>query len=156
MNQMLERDPPMPETVGAEPSARVVLMTADGGSIDITDAAGDLLVLARGTVHAPNDRAVGGAAGCPPALAVLCRHLGRCEGRCTPAASAPTAPPPTDHLTGRESQVVAHVRQGFTNKEIARRLGIQEDTVKKHLQAVFGKLGVRRRALVALRHGSAA
>jgi hypothetical protein len=25
-----------------------------------------------------------------------------------------------------------------------------EDTVKKHLQSVFGKLGVRRRALVAL------
>ena len=46
------------------------------------------------------------------------------------------------------------MRQGFTNKEIARRLGIQEDTVKKHLQAVFSKLGVRRRALVALSRGA--
>jgi DNA-binding NarL/FixJ family response regulator len=53
-------------------------------------------------------------------------------------------------LTDRQTQIVAHLRQGFTNKEIARRLGIQEDTVKKHLQAVFGKLGVHRRALVAL------
>jgi LuxR family maltose regulon positive regulatory protein len=52
--------------------------------------------------------------------------------------------------------VVAHVRQGFTNKEIARRLGIQEDTVKKHLQAVFGKLGVHRRALLALRRATGA
>ena len=102
----------MSVTAGPSPNARVMLMTADGGSIDITDAAGDLLVLARGTV--PNDRAA----------------------------------------TGRESQVVAHVRQGFTNKEIARRLGIQEDTVKKHLQAVFGKLGVRRRALLALGGGA--
>jgi DNA-binding NarL/FixJ family response regulator len=154
MKQMLEREPPMSVTAGAEPNARVVLMTADGGSIDITDAAGDLLVLARSTVQAPNDRADAGAAGCPPALAVLCKHLGRCEGRCAPAA--PAAPAAPDHLTGRESQVVAHVRQGFTNKEIARRLGIQEDTVKKHLQAVFGKLGVHRRALVALRRASTA
>ena len=57
-------------------------------------------------------------------------------------------------LTDRQSQIVGHLRQGFTNKEIARRLGIQEDTVKKHLQAVFGKLGVRRRALVALANGA--
>jgi DNA-binding NarL/FixJ family response regulator len=156
MKHMLEREPQMSETTGAEPNARVVLMTADGGSIDITDAAGDLLVLARSTVQAPNDRAA--ATACPPALAVLCRHLRRCEGRCAPAAHIPPAATATatDQLTGRESEVVAHVRQGFTNKEIARQLGIQEDTVKKHLQAVFGKLGVHRRALVALRRATAA
>lgn len=144
----------MSVTAGPSPNARVMLMTADGGSIDITDAAGDLLVLARGIV--PNDRAATGAA-CPPSLAVLCKHLGRCEGRCAAPAPPPAVPPALvsiDHLTGRESQVVAHVRQGFTNKEIARRLGIQEDTVKKHLQAVFGKLGVRRRALLALGGGA--
>jgi DNA-binding NarL/FixJ family response regulator len=56
-----------------------------------------------------------------------------------------------DRLTKRETQIVALVRQGSTNKEIARQLGIMEDTVKKHLQSVFGKLGVRRRTLVALR-----
>jgi DNA-binding NarL/FixJ family response regulator len=145
----------MSEVSGAEPNARVVLMTADGGSIDITAAAGDLLVLARSIV--PNDRAA--TAGCPPSLAVLCKHLGRCEGRCSAPAPSPAVPPvpgAIDNLTGRESQVVAHVRQGFTNKEIARRLGIQEDTVKKHLQAVFGKLGVHRRALVALRRATPA
>jgi DNA-binding NarL/FixJ family response regulator len=56
-----------------------------------------------------------------------------------------------DALTPREAQVVAQLRQGFTNKEIARRLGVMEDTVKKHLQSVFAKLGVHRRALVVLR-----
>ncbi|HSB24299.1 MAG TPA: response regulator transcription factor [Burkholderiaceae bacterium] len=60
------------------------------------------------------------------------------------------APASDGELTDRQSQIVAHLRQGFTNKEIANRMGIKEDTVKKHLQAVFGKLGVRRRALVAL------
>lgn len=60
-------------------------------------------------------------------------------------ANAPEA------LTPRELQVVALLRRGCINKEIARELGIMEDTVKKHLQSVFAKLGVRRRALVALR-----
>jgi DNA-binding CsgD family transcriptional regulator len=148
----------MSEAAGSASNARVVLMTADGGSIDITDATSDLLVLARAIVQTPDDRAVRGA-GCLPSLAVLCKHLGRCEGRCAAPAPPPAAPPELgadSHLTGRESQVVAHVRQGFSNKEIARRLGIQEDTVKKHLQAVFGKLGVHRRALVALRGASTA
>jgi DNA-binding NarL/FixJ family response regulator len=54
-------------------------------------------------------------------------------------------------LTPREVQVVALVRRGCINKEIAQQLGIMEDTVKKHLQSVFAKLGVHRRALVALR-----
>ncbi len=53
-------------------------------------------------------------------------------------------------LTRRESQVAALVRGGCMNKEIAQHLGITEGTVKKHLQNVFGKLGVHRRTLVAL------
>ena len=54
-------------------------------------------------------------------------------------------------LTPRELQVVALLRRGCINKEIAQELGIMEDTVKKHLQSIFAKLGVHRRALVALR-----
>ncbi|HEU0201738.1 MAG TPA: helix-turn-helix domain-containing protein [Burkholderiaceae bacterium] len=60
----------------------------------------------------------------------------------------------TRSLTRREREIVELLRQGFTNKEIGRQLGIMEDTVKKHLQAVFGKLGVHRRALVVLRRSS--
>jgi DNA-binding CsgD family transcriptional regulator len=40
---------------------------------------------------------------------------------------------------------------GHSNKEIARALGISEQTVKIHLQHVFQKLGVRRRAELLLR-----
>ncbi len=54
-------------------------------------------------------------------------------------------------LTDREQQIVALLSQGLSNKEIGRRLGIMEDTVKKHLQNVFDKLGVRRRSLLILR-----
>ncbi|GAB3351962.1 response regulator transcription factor [Lysobacter tyrosinilyticus] len=54
-------------------------------------------------------------------------------------------------LTPRELQVVELLRRGCINKEIARALGIMEDTVKKHLHSVYAKLGVHRRAHVALR-----
>ena len=56
-----------------------------------------------------------------------------------------------DLLTKREEQIVGLLSQGLINKQIARQLGIMEDTVKKHLQNIFGKLGVRRRTLVILR-----
>lgn len=59
-------------------------------------------------------------------------------------------------LTQRELQVVARLHHGSSNKEIARDLGIMEDTVKKHLRSVFTKLGVRRRALVVLQASAAA
>ena len=57
---------------------------------------------------------------------------------------------PNSSLTPREQQVVTQVRAGCSNKEIAGRLGIKEDTVKKHLLKVFGKLGVRRRTQLVL------
>jgi DNA-binding CsgD family transcriptional regulator len=52
--------------------------------------------------------------------------------------------------TDRELQIVRLLTQGMTNKQIANRLGIAEDTVKKHLQHVYKKLGVRRRALLII------
>jgi DNA-binding CsgD family transcriptional regulator len=53
-------------------------------------------------------------------------------------------------LTKREQQVVAILLEGRSNKEIARRLGIAEGTVKWHLHSIFRKTGVfRRAALVA-------
>ena len=36
----------------------------------------------------------------------------------------------------------------MTNKEIAQRLSIAEDTVKKHLQHIYKKLGVPRRSVL--------
>jgi DNA-binding NarL/FixJ family response regulator len=53
-------------------------------------------------------------------------------------------------LTVREQQIVQLLTQGLTNKRIGQQLGIVEDTVKKHLQHIYDKLGVRRRALVIL------
>jgi DNA-binding NarL/FixJ family response regulator len=61
---------------------------------------------------------------------------------------------PISQFTMREQQIVILVRQGLTNKQIARELGIVEDTVKKHLQHVYDKIGVRRRVSLVLSGGS--
>ena len=51
-------------------------------------------------------------------------------------------------FTTREREIVRLVRQGLTNKQIGYELGIVEDTVKKHLQHIYDKIGVRRRSLL--------
>lgn len=53
-------------------------------------------------------------------------------------------------LTAREAEVLRHVRQGLANKQIARRLGISERTVKAHLTSVFQRIGVEDRTQAAL------
>lgn len=52
-------------------------------------------------------------------------------------------------LSHREHQVLALVRKGLTNAEIARRLYLAESTIKSHLASIFAKLGVRSRKEVA-------
>lgn len=59
-------------------------------------------------------------------------------------------------LTPRELQVVSAVVSGFTNKDIAKRFSLSEDTVKHHLSNIFDKVGVSNRlelALFAIHHG---
>ncbi len=56
----------------------------------------------------------------------------------------------TPQLTDREREVLLLVRDGLANKQIARRLGIAERTVKAHLTSVFQRLGVTDRTQAAL------
>lgn len=48
-------------------------------------------------------------------------------------------------LTKRELNVLHQVAAGLSNKQVARRLGISERTVRNHLTHIFGKLGVMTR-----------
>lgn len=48
-------------------------------------------------------------------------------------------------LTPRESEVLACLAGGLSNKEIGRSLSLQEITVKLHVRNIFRKLGVRNR-----------
>jgi DNA-binding NarL/FixJ family response regulator len=49
------------------------------------------------------------------------------------------------NMTQREIHVVKQVAAGLSNKQIARRLGISEKTVRNHLSRVFNKLGATNR-----------
>lgn len=53
-------------------------------------------------------------------------------------------------LTGREREVLQLVVDGMANKQIARRLGISEKTVKGHLTNLFQRIGVADRTQAAL------
>jgi two-component system, NarL family, nitrate/nitrite response regulator NarL len=60
------------------------------------------------------------------------------------------------NLTARELQVVCAVTAGESNREIANRLSVREDTVKHHMSNIFDKLGVFSRvelAVFAINHG---
>jgi two-component system, NarL family, nitrate/nitrite response regulator NarL len=58
------------------------------------------------------------------------------------------------NFTSRESDVMALVERGSSNKEIARRLGISSATVKNHVHSILRKLQVSRRteAIARLRN----
>jgi len=58
-------------------------------------------------------------------------------------------------LTPRELDVVGAIVSGFTNREIAEKYAISEQTVKHHLRNIFDKVGVSNRlelALFAINH----
>lgn len=61
-------------------------------------------------------------------------------------------------LTERETDVLAFLARGMSNKEIASLLRISNQTVKNHVTSILRKLGVENRMqarLVALRQGRA-
>lgn len=64
--------------------------------------------------------------------------------------AARSAASPSNDLTEREREVLRLVATGLANKQIARRLGISEKTVKGHLTHVFQAIGVTDRTQAAL------
>lgn len=52
---------------------------------------------------------------------------------------------PGDDLTPREREVLQLLAEGLPNKQIARRLGVSEHTVKFHVNTIFSKLGAHSR-----------
>jgi DNA-binding NarL/FixJ family response regulator len=98
------------------------------------DASAEDVVEAVRAIHA-------GKAVCPGTLcAALFRYLER-EATCFPSASV--------HqrlgLTRREQQLVPLVAEGLTNKEIANRFCLSEQTVKNHLYRMKHKVGAEDR-----------
>lgn len=63
-----------------------------------------------------------------------------------------------DDLTAREREVLVLIAEGATNKEIAAKLVVSENTARNHVSHILGKLGFNRRseaAAYAVRKGFA-
>ena len=78
----------------------------------------------------------------------LARHLWTEFQRLAPQQEQP---PPDDggqDLTDREWEVLRHVAAGHTNREVAERLTISENTVKFHMRGILEKLHLRNRTEV--------
>jgi ATP/maltotriose-dependent transcriptional regulator MalT len=65
---------------------------------------------------------------------------------------ADDSPDLIEPLTSRELEVLEQMAAGLSNRQIAHALGISEHTVKFHVSAILGKLGVSSRS-AAIRHG---
>ena len=66
--------------------------------------------------------------------------------------NAPQSQSETDSakLSRRELEVLAHLRQGLSNRQIADCLHISTNTINKHVQQVLKKLQVRNRVQAAV------
>jgi HD-GYP domain-containing protein (c-di-GMP phosphodiesterase class II) len=98
------------------------------------------------------------ARGAAEAVRELAREVdaGRLDGRVVRAIAAvagerrPQLEEWPDGLTDREVEVLRLVARGLSNKEVAAQLVIAPKTVGRHVENVYGKIGVRTRAGAAL------
>ncbi|MFW6175104.1 MAG: response regulator transcription factor [Chloroflexota bacterium] len=76
---------------------------------------------------------------------VAAKLLGAARTLETPIASA-AGTNPVNPLNAKELDMLRLAAEGVTNRQIASRLQLSEQTVKNYMSAIFDKLGVRRRA----------
>lgn len=130
--------------IGSGSSSRIVVLTSFGDEQRIMDA---LNAGAHGYLlkHVAPDDLLNAIRSAHAGDAPLDPRAGRVllEARRTGA-------PRQGDLTDREIDVLKCVGEGMANKQIARRLGISERTVKAHLTSIFQRLGVSDRVQAAL------
>lgn len=133
------------------PRTRIVVLTASSDSDELFAAlkAGAHAYVLKGVsafeLREAVRRVAAGESYVPPALA------GHLLVELTRAKAGPM-----NLLTGREAEVLGHLAQGRTNREIGERLHLAEKTVKHHVTQLLAKLHVRSRteaALLAQREG---
>src|ERR1700736_3162488 len=142
------------------PNVKVVMLTASEEDAHLFEAikSGAQGYLFKNLASDELFRLLDGVARGEPALTpALARKLLGEFARPVPAAPAPHAVDGLAALTDRERDVLDLLVQGITsNRELAERLVITENTVKYHFRNILDKLHVQNRAQVvafAVRHG---
>ena len=144
---------------GLVPSVRVLLLTASVGRNDVLKA---MKAGARGVLlkeHATSQLFASVRAVMQGHYWVDSDHVGKVLDAVRDPSqngSANRKAPNRYGLTARELQVIGGIKMGESNREIAGRLEVREDTVKHHLSSIFDKLGVFSRvelAVFAIHHG---
>lgn len=161
--QVVLMDLRMPRTNGVEatrrlraeaPASRVIVLTTFDDDEDVFEAlrAGAVGYLLK---DAPRDKlleairaAARGESFLQPSVAakVVAEF-----SRMAPARPAAGQSALVEPLSEREREVLRHLSQGKSNKEIAAAMGIAEGTAKNHMTNILGKLGVLDRTQAALR-----
>lgn len=72
------------------------------------------------------------------------------QGESLAAWTRTKRPWPGGGLTSREVEIVSAIKKGNSNREIATKLAISEETVKRHLSNIYAKLGVSSRLELAV------
>ena len=54
--------------------------------------------------------------------------------------------PPAEKLTSRQIDILESVTRGLTNADIAKQLGLREQSVKEHISSIFAKIGASNRS----------
>ncbi len=86
----------------------------------------------------------------PGYVATLLRAFGEHNVSDLPLASARPSPL-VEPLTERECEVLQLLLEGASNREIAQRLVLSVNTVKRHVYNLCGKLGVQSRTQAIIR-----
>ena len=142
-----------------DPNIKVLVLTTYADDRSVIDA---LRAGARGyltkdagaeEIRRALDQVMRGQAAIDPAVQ---HHLIDAIAASPERRESPQEPQLPDGLTPRESEVLALIADGLSNREIADRLHVNESTIKSHVNHLFAKTGVRDRAQAvsyAYRHG---
>ena len=141
----------MPEVDGVEATRRIIAADADARVVVLTSFADDrhiseaLQAGATGYVlkHAEPDELLGAIRAAAAGDAPLDPKAARVLLNSRKVRS-------DQQLSAREEEVLRLVMAGLANKQIARRLGIAERTVKAHLTNIFARIEVTDRTQAAL------
>lgn len=135
----------------AFPAVRIVTLTVSEQDDDVHEAlkAGARAYVLKGVggaelVRVVRDVAAGSSYVSPTLAARLLKKLGEPDAKPThPSGRLAT-------LTGREREILDHVADGKSNKEVARALDLQEKTIKHYMTNILRKLEVRNRVEAAV------